>query len=391
MLKSGHKVSLICLTQYPIESDVRIRQLSKNKEFHIHAFQFLPRNSGKSNLETGSIRFSAKIFREAVFNQLFATIFLKINQFDGIIFTWGRPRAKGFQRQLFRAAKFLSVPTICIPHGQNIYINYDVNQQLRTQYNKLGSWPDFSERNEFSKYVVQSARHRQQHIDWGMDPDTVVSWGSLRFDPSWLSFNSKLYRPYKPQSRSEVNQNLSIVLFLPHWRYNVDETLTVELIKLILDHIECQFIVKGHTRGDRLNDEMMEMLEPYDNIDLNSQQESTPLIDWSDVVINFGSSIAIEAIVKRKHVIYPSYLHTNKTIFDNQTCVFNCRQPPEVITKLGSLVEQPSYRSKDYEISRQSVISSEIFNQRQRSNMAKIYLNNILQLTLKAKITQAQY
>jgi len=380
MLKSGHKVSLLCLTQYPIEHDVRIRKLSKDNNFHIHTFHLLPRNSGTSNLETGSIGLREKLFREVVFNQLFATIFLRIKQIDGLIFTWGRPRAKGFQRQLFKAAKFLSVPTICIPHGQNIYINYDVNRQLRTQYNKLGSWPNFSERNEFTTYVVQSERHRQQHIDWGMDPGQVVSWGSLRFDPLWLSFNSKLYAPYKPQHGSDVSRNLSIVFFLPHWRYNVDETLTVELIKVILDQVQCQFIVKGHTRGDRLNSEMIEILKSYDNIELDSQEESTPLIDWSDVVINFGSSIAIEAIVKRKHVIYPSYLHSNETIFDDKCCVLSCKSPNDVVSKLSSLSSKDSGHSTEYEQSRVSILSSEIFNHKNNCSVAKTYMNNILQL-----------
>ena len=243
MLDNGHAVSLLCLTQYSIQNDIRIRKLLESKHFKIHKFCLLPRNAGTSNQKTGAISFYKKVFREIVFNLLFAILFLNRCCIDTVIFTWGRPRAKGFQRQLFKAARFLSIPTVCIPHGQNIYINYDVNTQLRKQYNEVGKWPDFSERNEFSAYVVQSKRHRQQHVDWGMTPDKILAWGSLRFDPLWISTNSKLYAPCSSHETSDTDRTLSIVFFLPHWRYNVDESLTVELIKLILDQVQCQFIV----------------------------------------------------------------------------------------------------------------------------------------------------
>ena len=100
-LKRGHSVSVICLTQYSIGKDVRIRKLSSFHRFHIHPFTLLPRNSGKSNRETGEINLFRKLFREASFNYLFATSFLRLHRYNCVIFTWGRPRAKGFQRQIF--------------------------------------------------------------------------------------------------------------------------------------------------------------------------------------------------------------------------------------------------------------------------------------------------
>lgn len=377
LLRRGHTVSVICLTQYSIRDDLRIRRLSNHQRFHVHPFVLLPRNFGKSNRETGPISFHKKLFREALFNFLFATFFLRLYGYDVVIFTWGRPRAKGFQRQIFKATKLLAIPTFCLPHGQNIYINYDVNQQLRDLYSRTGRWPDFSDRNEFTGYVVQSERHRLQHVDWGMDSEKVFAWGSLRFDPPWVTENVKNFAVSDAPTKLDSPEKLGVVFFLPHWRYNVDETATLALIKLILEEIDVHLVIKGHTRGDRLTNEMLLQLKPFTNIDLDSSHESTPLIDWADAIINFGSSIALEAIVRRRPVIFPSYLHTNRTIFDNETCVIDCQCSRDVTLALRALrvLEKPSANGDN---SRDRVLNTEVFNHPTAKDIAKEYADNIL-------------
>ena len=125
LLKRGYIVSIICLTTYDLESDVRVNELNSLSNFNIHKFFLLPRNTGISNQKTGSISLAKKIFRELLFSVLTTTIFLWWRKYQMTVFTWGRPRAKGLQRRIFQAAKFLGIPTICLPHGQNIYINYE--------------------------------------------------------------------------------------------------------------------------------------------------------------------------------------------------------------------------------------------------------------------------
>ena len=66
MLDNGHAVSLLCLTQYSIQNDIRIRKLSEAKHFKIHKFCLLPRNAGTSNQKTGAVSIHKKVFREFV-------------------------------------------------------------------------------------------------------------------------------------------------------------------------------------------------------------------------------------------------------------------------------------------------------------------------------------
>jgi len=336
LLQNGWSVQVICLTRFDIFSDLRIRQFQTFSQFKIHKLRLLPRSAASSNKTTTGLTTGRKIFRELLFNVFWAAAYLRVFKIDFLICTWGRPRAKGLQRRLFQAAKTLDIPAVCLPHGQNIYINYDVNTDISAHFKETGSWPDFSDRNEFSKYAVQTIRHQEQLIAWGMNKTQVVVWGSLRFDPNWIKRNSLFYRDASKRYETSSKYSKRIVFFLPHWRYNVMEQEVLELLIQILETFsDCFMVIKGHTRGDKVSDRDYARLRQFPNVDINCDCESTVLIEWSDIVINFGSSIAIEAIVKNKLTIYPSYLHTNKTIFDDSPVVIECLSRDEVLTAVA--------------------------------------------------------
>ena len=166
--------------------------------------------------------------------------------------------------------------------------------------------------------------------------------------------------------------------FLPHWRYNVDADNTLNLLKAILARRDGYLIIKGHTRGDEIDQNMQLQLNSYDNVEINSICESTPLIDWADVVVNFGSSIALEAIVRNKRIIYPSYLHSNQTIFDGQRCVEECKSINEVIDTLDLIQKQelPAINKSE----RSKMLVSEVYAGADGSSIPQLYVKNILTL-----------
>ena len=61
------------------------------------------------------------------------------------------------------------------------------------------------------------------------------------------------------------------------------------------------------------------------------------MIRWSDAVINFGSSIGIEALLQEKTLIYPGYLHSNRTIFDETAAASLANDSIAVIDYLKDL------------------------------------------------------
>ena len=317
LLGEGHRVIVTTNGQYNLNSDIRINDLHNSLQFSVVTFNILKiLNRNPSILTKG--------FRTLLFNKYLAMLLLMMWRVDLCLFTWCNPYRKGFQTKLFRAAKQLNVPNICIPHGHNIFTNLAVNQHLKDFFEEKQHWPDFSARNSFDLYVVQTKHHRQRNIDWGMQPNKIVTWGSMRFHPRWIKHHQALCPIYKGFP-TEPKSCLKIVFFIPHWHYNVEKQLTIELLVALSRNSNILLAVKGHTRGDIIDHASYRELTNLENVDLNADAPSTALISWSDVVINFGSSIGHEALIVGKPVINPLFLHDNRTVYDNSGAVLDAK------------------------------------------------------------------
>ena len=108
-------------------------------------------------------------------------------------------------------------------------------------------------------------------------------------------------------------------------------TATIDLIKEIARMDNVLLAIKGHTRGDVVSASNYTYLAKLKNVDPDVKAPSSSLIAWSDLVINFGSSIGLEAIASKIHVINPSFLHKNKTVFDQSGAVYDALSIFEVI------------------------------------------------------------
>ena len=376
LLDKDCKVHVICNSDYAIDRDVRFRFLQEHSLFHYHKLGLLPRTGGLSNAERRPLNLSKRLFREIIFNKFWALGFLLIHGISCVVYTWGRPTAKGVQRRFFEGSRIAGIRSICIPHGQNIFLNYDVNTSLRKNFREHQRWPDFSDRNAFDLYIVQTEHHLDQHIAFGMDRKTLRAYGSLRFSPDWIEFNRKLLSLDKP-SQVKSGSKTHLVFFLPHWRYNTSYESTLSLILRLSEINRLVLTVKGHTRGDDLDNETISLLKNKDNIIwARPNDESPALIESSDLVVNFGSSIAYEAILTGIPVIYPKYLHSNTTVFDSFAVVNVAESESEAVAlvhrgstsslsppapdELSRFADEEIYNHGDCSIVRQRYLSAVI-------------------------------
>ncbi len=262
-----------------------------------------------------------KIF-DRIVAYLPGVFFLWVNRIEVVATEWtghfGRVRSEYF----LRPAKLLQLPTFSLPHGYFLWRNSNFNKTIETQLDTTGEFPDFSNRNWFHRYVVQSKEHKDENVKYRMDPKKIVVLGSARFCLEWSRINDQLLaRDQKPLRPA----NYSALFFLPHWDYQVSRESCISLLEKIAQQQNITLYIKAHTRGTgALENDEKARLRKCGSVEFPGEAEHSPsLIKQSDVVINFGSSIAFEALRQRKPVINPRYLHKNSTFFDESGAVFD--------------------------------------------------------------------
>jgi len=322
-LKQGDVVTAVLLnSNYPGEQDPRIEYLCGYDGFNLttaHEFLRLPLGDGMFRLADGDgkapentvYRVLRRALQRSGMGKHLAARALRAVEARVCVFEWGPPRRTSHM-EFFGGARLAGVPTVSLPHGLNIYTNIDVNP-TRTDRVKAGE-QTMASRNEYDAYVSQSEYHREQDIRLGVDPETYHLLGSARYDPNWQSINESLYEPY--DAAGDTDSRLRVVFMLPHWEYNVDKEQTLRLVSDLADQDWVYLIVKEHTRGDSLPEVLDTRLVNDTQAEIIADTASVSLIQWSTAVVNFGSSIGIEALLQDKHHVNPSYLHRNTTIFD---------------------------------------------------------------------------
>ena len=266
-----------------------------------------------------------KLFRRVV-DRLVAHsfgLFLLFTRRIGVIASeWGGPYGRARSEYFLRPANMFHIPVYSLPHGYFLWRNHLFNRRLLELYDCQGGFPDFSNRNWFTKYVVQSDEHKCENIKYGMNPEKLVVLGSARFCEEWSDINLNLLLE---NCALEKHRGFTVVFFLPHWDYNVNRDKCIDLLVKLSQKEDITLNIKAHTRGTgALTAKEIKLLSQYDNVKLpNDLVHSTMLVYCSDVIINFGSSIAFEALRQGKPVINPTYLHENGTFFDRSEAVID--------------------------------------------------------------------
>jgi hypothetical protein len=252
----------------------------------------------------------------------FGLIFVFARRIGVIANEWSGPFGRARSEYFLRPAHLFHIPIYSLPHGYFLWRNTFFNKKLTEFYRAQGTFPDFSNRDWFTKYVVQSNEHKSENVKCGMNPEKIIVLGSARFCKEWSDTNLKLLLGNRELEKSA---GLIVVFFLPHWDYNVDRKKCTDLLMKISQKENVTLNIKAHTRGTgALSSEEIETLSQKDNVKFPDESaHSATLVYRSDVIINFGSSIAFEALRQGKPVINPRYLHGNDTFFDDSGTVID--------------------------------------------------------------------
>lgn len=348
----GDRPIVIFHTDLDYKNDYRIKFLQSEGKLDIYQFvdiEYLKYQQSKRNilfklskimynLKRNPNKIYGKINRRLYFDCNEEIQFLKKNNVSQCVFEWGTPYNRGeIIEKFFKAAKTIGTTTFCIPHGCNIYLNSDVNTGYKN-LSKRGLIADQSKRDEYDYYIIQNPIRRDGFVKWGLNPCKTQAWGSTRFYPDWQKINLKHCPPLTFSNNSE---GCLKVVFMDHQKdYNVYVDKIWSLLNRIAQNIKIVLIIKSSTRAGK-NYHSSSFRNKYKNSKhvkfVGNENHSPRLIEWSDCVINFGSSIGIEVLLQNKLLINPYYLHSNKTIFEKFNAALNAANEDEVVDYLQDI------------------------------------------------------
>jgi hypothetical protein len=347
LLEGDEEVHGVVSPGYDPEGDHRLRFLATYPGFHLHEIWPAPRRPGRAR------RWSASVLgtlRSTVFHAIWIVARHDV-RVVGV--EWGYGFREGYEhlrsltgvrdvaRSVLRslrlaprrhpyqtrtnflvAARLLGRATVCLPHGLSIKLDAASNRELERTVAAGGL--DWSDRNRFTAYVLNTEHHRLIHLEHARgDPGVMQTWGSLRWAPEWFEINRRLVGPSSwPQGSGN---RLKVVFMVPKWRNRVDADAVADLVKRLQDHAQCSLAIKGHPRPKDGNADPLRTDPRIDwtRIHDASRVDSVALIAAADVVVDIGSSIGIEVVLQGKVLVNPFYLHEIRTLFDDipNSCV----------------------------------------------------------------------
>lgn len=337
LLKKGHHLFIFGLSNHDFDNDYRIKFIKKYENCKI----YLPNRE-------------KKIFKFLKYNILSILIFLIFNKIEIFVSEWKRPAFKGLWGQFFYACKILNISKIAVPHGYNVFKNNNISEYVK-KFRNINP-QILGDRNEFDYYVLATNIQRDQAINLGIDKKKAISLGSTRYSYKWHKVLSTIE---EKNSYKSSNTNINICFMSPHWSYNVNKQETLKMIDKI-SHLENVIIyIKPHTRAKSGSLSNFEINNFNDNVRYIKNETSFKIISKSDIVISFGTSITFEAILQNKYVLNPKFLHTNKTIFDNEVSIYQPKNISEVIENIKIIKRNNPKKNKvEYE----NIIKKYIYN-----------------------------
>jgi len=204
---------------------------------------------------------------------------------------------------LLTASRQMSIPSLALPHGVHLYTN-EATKPKATVEHRLTKF------NRFDYIIVTNDLHKSLLTHAGVAEDKIFVLGSARYCGEWLEQNRKIL-PGRFNAAHKESGKLKVVLMpsKPQCRMDVERLFNTCRILADLEDVEVMF--KPHTR-------IRSQGHVFDNIPLPDVSPflTAELCDWADVLINVGSSVITDGLMREKPVLYLKYLHDNTTLFE---------------------------------------------------------------------------
>jgi hypothetical protein len=144
----------------------------------------------------------------------------------------------------------------------------------------------------------------------GFEKKKLKVVGCLRFSFRW----NYILRKHIFYKKNLIKKNKINIVLMDHGdKYGVNKKKYENFINFIANLKNINFRIKPNTASFGIDGISSNNI----NKNLISSDHSVDLINWADIVVCLSSSIIFDALINKKFFFYPSFLHKNKMIWEN--------------------------------------------------------------------------
>lgn len=245
---------------------------------------------------------------EAMLDALFGTAAQGIVIFDWVTLS---DFNRNFALTVAEAARRRGYVNLSLPHGDSPYSN----AMFKTEdidYSAMEHYQD----NPLDVVVVPNPLTAKRYSPF-RDAHQLRVIGSARYNSEWMDMMQTLVPSFDVPGTED---KLKVLLFLRNSDFPINWEQLITTIRLVTQFPDVYLVVKHHTRGgvetshhhrEHLElGKLNQMTAPNLKIVYNDIHSGS-LLQWSDVVLELGTSIAFEAVKLNKPLLALEYCHAN--------------------------------------------------------------------------------
>jgi len=144
----------------------------------------------------------------------------------------------------------------------------------------------------------------------------VKHFGNPRMNEEWITELLQSVKALPDEKRPTPlprDDKVCITIMLSKLNYGIDVEGLKNVLRRLARNPKVELAIKPHTRGMKFD---FMPLRDLPGAHLLASTPSTALIEWCDLVLFTGSSIAFQAMLRKKSVGYLRYIQKLETIFD---------------------------------------------------------------------------
>jgi len=240
-------------------------------------------------------------------------------------------------------ANIRGIPTVSYAHGCDIFTNKDPIRIKKSRAPKIIKYLfKFLFRQYYvdycKKYIVGPGQifamtnSVSLHVNFKAY-SRLVEIGIPRFSSEWIErFSGKNHMTYQSD---KSNNKVNVVLFLSNSKFNVNISILSEVIESLSSNTKIDFKNAPHTRSGLTGVTNKEH-------DCITSLSSVEVIQWADVGIVYGSSIAYHMLIEDVTILVPRFIDNNTNVFgDNNVAVV-----VDTLSEMLFFLENYSFRDR---------------------------------------------